>query len=136
MCQSRPERMVFIYVCAAPVEKLVRISIIKGVKGTPYGGALQSSLRDRLVNNDKYEEAEEEALEKLVAFFQPHTFPKGSNIVYHWPSPSTVKVFSSSFAIAPHFHANTHSKNQALPTPSHICIFLNYLCSRFWDRSR
>jgi len=85
----------------APVEKLVRISIIKGVKGTPYGGALQSSLRDRLVNNDKYEEAEEEALENLVAFFQPHTFPKGSNIVYHWPSPSTVKVSISEDATLP-----------------------------------
>ena len=74
------------------MEKLVRISIIKGVKGTPYGGSLQSSLRDRLVNDDKYEEAEEEALDKLVDFFQHHNFPKGANIIYHWPTPSTVKV--------------------------------------------
>ena len=118
MCQSRPERTYGIHVCAAPVEKLVRISIIKGVKGTPYGGALQSSLRDRLVNNDKYEEAEEEALENLVAFFQPHTFPKGSNIVYHWPSPSTVKVFSSSFATAPHFMQTLTRRTK--PCPLHL----------------
>lgn len=75
-----------------PVEKLVRISIIKGIKGLPYGSALQSSLRDRLVNDDKFEEEEEEALEKLVEFFQTHNLPKGSNIIYHWSTPSTVKV--------------------------------------------
>jgi hypothetical protein len=75
-----------------PVEKLVRISIIKGIKGLPYGSALQSSLRDRLVNDDKFEDEEEEALEKLVEFFQPHNLPKGANIIYHWSTPSTVKV--------------------------------------------
>lgn len=79
-----------------PVEKLVRISIIKGIKGLPYGSALQSSLRDRLVNDDKFEEEEEEALEKLVEFFQPHNLPKGANIIYHWPTPSTVKVLAFS----------------------------------------
>jgi len=84
-----------------PVEKLVRISIIKGVKGTPYGGSLQSSLRDRLVNDDKYEEAEEEALDKLVDFFQPHNFPKGANIIYHWPTPSTVKISISADTTLP-----------------------------------
>lgn len=76
----------------APGEKLVRISIIKGIKGLPYGGSLQSSLRDRLVNDDKFEEEEEEALEKLVEFFQPHNLPKGANIIYYWPTPATVQV--------------------------------------------
>nr|8DLD_A Chain A, Chalcone-flavonone isomerase family protein [Physcomitrium patens] len=76
----------------APVEKAVRISIIKGIKGLPYGSALQSSLRDRLVNNDLFEEEEEEALEKLAEFFQPHNLPKGTNIIYHWATPSSVKV--------------------------------------------
>ncbi|XP_024374172.1 chalcone isomerase-like protein 2 [Physcomitrium patens] len=75
-----------------PVEKAVRISIIKGIKGLPYGSALQSSLRDRLVNDDKFEEEEEEALEKLVEFFQPHNLPKGANIIYHWATPDTVKI--------------------------------------------
>jgi hypothetical protein len=41
----------------APVEKLVKVVIIKGVKGTPYGGSLRSSLQDRLVYDDKFEEA-------------------------------------------------------------------------------
>jgi len=85
----------------APVEKLVRISIIKGIKGLPYGGALQSSLRDRLVNDDKFEEEEEEALEKLVEFFQPHNLPKGANIIYHWSTPSTVQVSLSEEAKIP-----------------------------------
>lgn len=76
----------------------MKISVIKGVKGLPYGSALQSSMRDRLVNDDKYEEAEEAALEELVAFFQPHNLPKGSTIIYHWPTPSSVKVISHSFS--------------------------------------
>lgn len=80
----------------APVEKAVRISIIKGIKGLPYGSALQSSLRDRLVNNDLFEEEEEEALEKLAEFFQPHNLPKGTNIIYHWATPSSVKVLAVS----------------------------------------
>jgi len=91
----------------APVEKLVRISIIKGIKGLPYGGALQSSLRDRLVNDDKFEEEEEEALEKLVEFFQTHNLPKGANIIYHWPTPSTVKVSLSEEAKIPEAVAYT-----------------------------
>jgi hypothetical protein len=76
----------------APVEKLVKVAIIKGVKGTPYGGSLRSSLQDRLVYDDKFEEAEEAALDALATFFQPHTFPKGSTIFYHWPTPSIVQV--------------------------------------------
>lgn len=85
----------------APGEKLVRISIIKGIKGLPYGGSLQSSLRDRLVNDDKFEEEEEEALEKLVEFFQPHNLPKGANIVYYWPTPASVQVSLSEEAKVP-----------------------------------
>ncbi|CAM6052077.1 unnamed protein product [Sphagnum compactum] len=76
----------------APVEKLVKVAIIKGVKGTPYGGSLRSSLQDRLVYDDKFEEAEEATLDALATFFQPHTFPKGSTIFYHWPTPSIVQV--------------------------------------------
>ena len=89
-------------VIQAPVEKLVRISIIKGIKGLPYGSALQSSLRDRLVNEDKFEEEEEEALEKLVEFFQPHNLPKGANIIYYWPTPSTVQVLALSALLRTH----------------------------------
>jgi hypothetical protein len=76
----------------SPVEKLVRVSVIKGVKGLPYGSALQSSLRDRLVNEDKFEEEEEEALEKMVEFFQGHNLPKGANVVYYWPNNGTVQI--------------------------------------------
>lgn len=76
----------------APGEKLVRISIIKGIKGLPYGSSVQSSLRDRLVDLDKFEEEEEEALDNFVEFFQHHNLPKGANIIYYWPTPNTVQV--------------------------------------------
>nr|5WL8_A Chain A, Engineered Chalcone Isomerase epR4 [synthetic construct]5WL8_B Chain B, Engineered Chalcone Isomerase epR4 [synthetic construct]5WL8_C Chain C, Engineered Chalcone Isomerase epR4 [synthetic construct]5WL8_D Chain D, Engineered Chalcone Isomerase epR4 [synthetic construct] len=76
----------------APVEKLVKITIIKGFKGSQYGGALEESIRDRLAALDKYSEAEEESLEELREFFQTKSLPKGSVIFFHWPSPSTLQI--------------------------------------------
>nr|5WKR_A Chain A, Engineered Chalcone Isomerase ancCC [unidentified]5WKR_B Chain B, Engineered Chalcone Isomerase ancCC [unidentified] len=76
----------------APVEKLVKITIIKGIKGSQYGGALEESIRDRLAALDKYSEAEEEALEEFREFFQTKSLPKGSVIFFHWPSPSTLQI--------------------------------------------
>nr|5WKS_A Chain A, Engineered Chalcone Isomerase ancR1 [unidentified]5WKS_B Chain B, Engineered Chalcone Isomerase ancR1 [unidentified] len=76
----------------APVEKLVKITIIKGIKGSQYGGAVEESIRDRLAALDKYSEAEEEALEEFREFFQTKSLPKGSVIFFHWPSPSTLQI--------------------------------------------
>nr|KJB74931.1 hypothetical protein B456_012G014600 [Gossypium raimondii] len=49
---------------------------------------LESAVRDRLAADDKYEEEEEEALEKVVEFFQSKYFKKDSVITYHFPANS------------------------------------------------
>ncbi|KAJ8771096.1 hypothetical protein K2173_023421 [Erythroxylum novogranatense] len=71
---------------AAPAEKLLRIVVIKEIKGSQYGVQLESAVRDRLAADDKYEEEEEEALEKVVEFFQTKYFKKNSVITFHFPS--------------------------------------------------
>ncbi|CAM6088996.1 unnamed protein product [Calypogeia fissa] len=76
----------------APVQKLVIVGIIKGIRGSAYAGGLESSIRDRLANDDKYEEEEEAKLEELVKYLSTHNLPVGSSIFFHWPSPSAVQV--------------------------------------------
>uniref|UniRef100_A0A2P2ITI7 Chalcone-flavonone isomerase family protein n=1 Tax=Rhizophora mucronata TaxID=61149 RepID=A0A2P2ITI7_RHIMU len=73
-------------VVAAPVEKLVRVVVIKEIKGSQYGVQLESAVRDRLAAVDKYEEEEEEALEKIVEFFQSKYFKKNSVLTFHFPA--------------------------------------------------
>lgn len=73
---------------AAPVEKFLRIVVIKEIKGSQYGVQLESAVRDRLAADDKYEEEEEEALEKVVEFFQSKYFKKDSIITFHFPATS------------------------------------------------
>ncbi|KAJ0975493.1 hypothetical protein J5N97_017458 [Dioscorea zingiberensis] len=78
---------------SAPVEKLFRVVVIKEIKGSQYGVQLESSIRDRLAAIDKYEEEEEEALEKLTEFFQTKYFHKDSVITFHFPpSSSTAEI--------------------------------------------
>lgn len=72
----------------APVEKFLRVVVIKEIKGSQYGVQLESAVRDRLAADDKYEEEEEEALEKIVEFFQSKYFKKDSTITYHFPATS------------------------------------------------
>jgi hypothetical protein len=48
-------------------EKLFRVVVIKG---SQHGVQLESSVRDRLVAVDEYEDGEEEALDKVTEFFQ------------------------------------------------------------------
>ncbi|KAG8501867.1 hypothetical protein CXB51_004585 [Gossypium anomalum] len=72
----------------APVEKFLRVVVIKEIKGSQYGVQLESAVRDRLAADDKYEEEEEEALEKVVEFFQSKYFKKDSVITYHFPENS------------------------------------------------
>ena len=51
-------------------------------------------MRDRLAADDKYEEEDEEALEKVVEFFQSKYFKKNSIITYHFPVNSgTAEVY-------------------------------------------
>ncbi|KAL9418741.1 hypothetical protein AB3S75_036653 [Citrus x aurantiifolia] len=82
---------------SAPVEKFLRIVVIKEIKGSQYGVQLESAVRDRLAGADKYEEEEESALEKIVEFFQSKYFKKDSVIAYHFPatSPTAEIVFTS-----------------------------------------
>ncbi|KAF6143056.1 hypothetical protein GIB67_041124 [Kingdonia uniflora] len=71
---------------SAPVEKFLRIVVIKEIKGSQYGVQLESAVRDRLAADDKYEEEEEEALEKIVEFFQHKYFKKDSVITIFFTS--------------------------------------------------
>lgn len=87
----------FAALISAPVEKFVRIVVIKELKGAQYGVQIESALRDRLAADDKYEEEEEEALEKIVEFFQSKYLKKNSVITYHFPatSPATAEIVFS-----------------------------------------
>ncbi|TKY73945.1 chalcone--flavonone isomerase 3 [Spatholobus suberectus] len=73
---------------SAPVEKFIRLVVIKEIKGAQYGVQIESAVRDRLAADDKYEEEEEEALEKVIEFFQSKYFKKHSVITYHFPANS------------------------------------------------
>ncbi|KAM7274798.1 hypothetical protein ACFE04_016664 [Oxalis oulophora] len=72
----------------AGVEKFIRVVVIKEIKGSQYGVQLESAVRDRLAADDKYEEEEEEALEKVVEFFQSKYMKKDSVITFHFPADS------------------------------------------------
>ena len=62
---------------------------IESVKqGAQYGVQIETAVRDRLAAEDKYEEEEEEALEKVIEFFQSKYFKKHSVITYHFPTNS------------------------------------------------
>nr|5WL4_A Chain A, Engineered Chalcone Isomerase ancR3 [unidentified]5WL4_B Chain B, Engineered Chalcone Isomerase ancR3 [unidentified]5WL4_C Chain C, Engineered Chalcone Isomerase ancR3 [unidentified]5WL4_D Chain D, Engineered Chalcone Isomerase ancR3 [unidentified] len=98
----------------APVEKLVKITMIKGLKGSQYGGAVEENIRDRLAALDKYSEAEEEALEEFREFFKTKSLPKGSVIFFHWPSPSTLQIsFSTDGSLPEEAEATVENANVA-----------------------
>ncbi|KAF8397115.1 hypothetical protein HHK36_016022 [Tetracentron sinense] len=75
-------------VISAPVEKFLRVVVIKEIKGSQYGVQLESAVRDRLAADDKYEEEEEETLEKVVEFFQSKYFKKDSVLTFCFPAKS------------------------------------------------
>lgn len=70
------------------MEKLVRVVVIKEIKGSQYGVQLENAVRDRLAEDEKYEEEEEEALEEIVDFFQSKYFKQDSVLTFHFPSTS------------------------------------------------
>nr|WOX58876.1 chalcone isomerase [Phyla nodiflora] len=78
----------------APVEKFLRVVVIKEIKGSQYGVQIESAIRDRLAEADKFEEEEEEALEKIVDFFQSRYFKKDSILTFYFPntSPTTAEI--------------------------------------------
>nr|ALK28520.1 chalcone-flavanone isomerase [Albuca bracteata] len=73
---------------SAQVEKFIRVVVIKEIKGAQFGLQIESAVRDRLASCDKYEDEEEEELEKIVEFFQTPYFKKGSVITFHFPASS------------------------------------------------
>lgn len=75
-------------VVAAPVEKLLRVVVIKEIKGSQYGVQMESAVRSRLAAADKYEDEEEAALEKVTEFFQNQNkyLKKGSVLTIHFPA--------------------------------------------------
>lgn len=79
----------------APVEKAIRVVVIKEIKGSQYAVQLESSVRDRLAEIDKYEEEEEAALEKVAEFFQSKYFKKDSVITFTFPSASRTAEVST-----------------------------------------
>nr|AHC07954.1 CHI [Indosasa hispida] len=94
---------------SAPVEKLFRIVVIKEIKGSQYGVQLESSVRDRLVSADKYDDDEEEALEKVTDFFQSKYFKPNSVVTFHFPT--TPGVAEISFATEGKDEAKTTVEN-------------------------
>lgn len=73
---------------SAPVDKFVRVVVIKEIKGSQYGVQLESAVRDRLAADDKYEEEEEEALEQIVEFLQSKYCKKDSVLTFYFPASS------------------------------------------------
>nr|WFG05984.1 chalcone isomerase [Henckelia pumila] len=84
-------------IISAPVEKFIRVVVIKEIKGSQYGVQLESAVRDRLAAVDKYEEEEEEALEEVVAFFQSKYFKKDSILTFYF-SPATPPTLEMGFS--------------------------------------
>ncbi|KAK8926571.1 putative chalcone--flavonone isomerase 3 [Platanthera zijinensis] len=78
---------------SAPVEKIFRTVVIKEIKGSQFGVQLENAVRDRLAEADKYEEEEEEELEKITEFFQSKYMKKDSVITFYFPAThSTAEI--------------------------------------------
>lgn len=76
------------------MEKLFRVVVIKEIKGAQYGVQLESAVRERLVAVDKYEEEEEEALEKVTDFFQTKYFKPDSVVTFSFPTSGKAEVYT------------------------------------------
>ncbi|KAL6526887.1 Chalcone isomerase-like protein 2 [Orobanche gracilis] len=84
-------------IISAQVDKLVRVVVIKEIKGSQFGVQIESVVRDRLAEVDKYEEDEEEALEQVVNFFQSKYLKTNSVLTFYFPavSPTAEIVFAN-----------------------------------------
>lgn len=74
----------------ARADKFLRIVVIKEIKGSQYGVQVESAVRDRLAEADKYEDEEEAALDQVVQFFQSKYFKKDSVITFHFPATAPI----------------------------------------------
>ncbi|RZC63001.1 hypothetical protein C5167_024780 [Papaver somniferum] len=74
----------FAAVVSASVEKYVRVVVIKEIKGSQYMLQLESWVRDELAAADKYEDEEEESLDKVIEFFQSKYLKQHSVITFHF----------------------------------------------------
>nr|BAO58582.1 chalcone-flavanone isomerase family protein [Ipomoea nil] len=93
----------------APVDKVLRVVVIKEIKGSQYGVQLENSVRDLLAEVDKYEEEEEAALEKVVDFFQSKYFKKSSVITFSFPAnTATAKIVFENRLCLPRRGRRTH----------------------------
>ncbi|BBN10161.1 chalcone isomerase [Marchantia polymorpha subsp. ruderalis] len=98
----------------APVPKLLKIGVIKGIKGNQYGGTLESSIRDRLAYDDKYEEEEEAVVERIVEYLETKNLPPGSCMFIYWPTPDEIKMsVSTDNTIPEKFDFSAVNKNVA-----------------------
>lgn len=75
---------------AARADKLLRIVVIKEIKGAQYGVQVESAVRDRLAEADKYEDEEEAALDQVVEFFQSKYLKKDSVITFNFPATAAI----------------------------------------------
>lgn len=75
---------------SAKVDKFLRIVVIKEIKGSQYGVQVESAVRDRLAEDDKYEEEEEAALDQVVQFFQSKYFKKDTVITFTFPATAAI----------------------------------------------
>ncbi|GFP86618.1 probable chalcone--flavonone isomerase 3 [Phtheirospermum japonicum] len=84
-------------IISAPVDKLVRVVVIKEIKGSQFGVQIESAVKDRLAEVDKYEEEEEEALEQVLDFFQSKYFKTNTVLTFYFPatSPTAEIAFAS-----------------------------------------
>jgi len=73
---------------AARVEKYFRVVVNKEIKGAQFGLQVETAVRDRLVSCDKFEDEEDEELEKIVDYFHTPYFKKGSLITFYFPASS------------------------------------------------
>nr|WAM65114.1 chalcone isomerase [Hosta ventricosa] len=73
---------------SARVEKYIRVVVNKEIKGAQFGLQVETAVRDRLVSCDKFEDEEDEELEKIVDYFHTPYLKKGSLITFYFPASS------------------------------------------------
>lgn len=92
---------------AARADKFFRIVVIKEIKGSQYGVQVESAVRDRLAEVDKYEEEEEAALDQVVQFFQSKYFKKDSVITFTFPATAAIaEVISFTYIVIVGYNYN------------------------------
>ncbi|VFQ77503.1 unnamed protein product [Cuscuta campestris] len=79
-------------VIEAATNAVLRVVVIKEIKGSQYVLQLESAVRDFLAEADLFEDEEEAALERLVTFFQSKYFKQNSVITFSFPQNASPKI--------------------------------------------